>query len=197
MTDAECSDPPGPIGPICGGKRCLGGANAGAACTVNSECPGGGLCGVPGETQPNACAEDTSTPLSGCLPAGGNEGICADGPMDKSCAPPEQYQSCFGAGDCPITASCIAKTRECFPDNGVVGGSITAQGAIDPPLDASSAPTLGSVSCAPASAASVVNIAFGFPRPGTRDLEGDRAGHSVATPRQPSPRRLVIQPARS
>src|SRR5262249_21457418 len=38
FTNADCRDPAGPIGPICNGKRCLGGANAGAACSANSEC---------------------------------------------------------------------------------------------------------------------------------------------------------------
>src|SRR6185295_18094646 len=44
-TNADCPDPPGPIGPICGGRRCQTGVNAGAACTNNTECPGS-TCGV-------------------------------------------------------------------------------------------------------------------------------------------------------
>src|SRR5205823_2433355 len=60
MSNADCPDPAGPIGPICNGKRCLGGSNAGAACNVASECPTS-TCTVPGEpTKPSSCVDDTT-----------------------------------------------------------------------------------------------------------------------------------------
>ena len=49
-SNADC-----PGGVICGGKRCIGGANAGAVCAATSECPSGN-CGRPGQaTAPNQC----------------------------------------------------------------------------------------------------------------------------------------------
>src|SRR5205823_1588484 len=47
---------------ICGGRRCVGGANAGAPCSTNTMCPGG-ICARPGEpTKPVACVDDTTIP---------------------------------------------------------------------------------------------------------------------------------------
>ncbi len=37
--NGDCPDPAGPIGPICGGRRCIGGGNSGAACTVELRMP--------------------------------------------------------------------------------------------------------------------------------------------------------------
>src|SRR5262249_24783745 len=70
--NSDCPDPPGPIGPICNGKRCLSGTNNGAACTNDTECPGGGSCNRPGEpTRKNGCVDDTTTPAV-------NGNLCVD-----------------------------------------------------------------------------------------------------------------------
>src|SRR6185436_19897462 len=42
-TNADC-----PGGAICGGRRCVGGTNAGTPCTVASQCPSG-FCNRPGQ----------------------------------------------------------------------------------------------------------------------------------------------------
>jgi hypothetical protein len=101
-SDAECPVSGGNPG-ICGGFRCTAGVNAGAPCTNETECPGGGLCGVPGEaTQTNACAiDDSSTPVneSLCQDIGDNQGECPGAPIDKYCSIQKQH-SCDVDGDC-------------------------------------------------------------------------------------------------
>lgn len=52
---------------ICGGRRCIGGANAGTPCNLSSECPGGG-CGIPGaQTKSNECDDAICVPTSTCV----------------------------------------------------------------------------------------------------------------------------------
>src|SRR6185436_13651181 len=111
-SNADCPVSGGLPG-ICSGRRCLNGANAGAPCAVASECPGG-VCNRPGtSSKPNACDDDTTTPIDGtlCLETGGGVDICPDGPIDSNCAPPEQFRGCDGstqATDCPITGTCLS-----------------------------------------------------------------------------------------
>jgi hypothetical protein len=97
-TDGDCPDPPGPIGPICGGLRCIGGPNAGGPCTVagaSSECPGAGSCGRPGlATAPNQCNDAV------CTPTTGNEGECAAGPIEFFCEPNATMIGCVSQADC-------------------------------------------------------------------------------------------------
>jgi hypothetical protein len=118
-SNADCPISGGNPG-ICGGRRCIGGANAGAPCTTNTACPGGGICARPGEpTRPVACIDDTSSPGDGsvCAPIGGDEGECPDGPIDNNCATPEQFRGCSPATqllDCPITGTCVGTNRKCF-----------------------------------------------------------------------------------
>src|SRR5207244_2366686 len=51
-SNADC-----PGGAVCGGKRCVGGANAGTPCTANSQC-GTGFCSRLGEpSKQNACLD--------------------------------------------------------------------------------------------------------------------------------------------
>ncbi|MBI3767626.1 MAG: hypothetical protein HY271_03905 [Deltaproteobacteria bacterium] len=87
---------------ICGGKRCLGGPNAGVACTSNPDCPttcNGGLndgaactvasqcpmgacpaaCSLPGlRTKPNDCNGSTCSPVSTCV-GGCNDFLTCNG----------------------------------------------------------------------------------------------------------------------
>jgi hypothetical protein len=138
--NTDCTDPAGPIGPICGGLRCVGGGNAGAACTVNSACPGG-ACSRPGAaTAPNQCDDTFCYPETSCLggpnngtdctnnsecPSGtcgtGNEGSCAAGPFELYCEPVETFRGCTTNADCTFGGdTCtFGKFRECFLDNGV------------------------------------------------------------------------------
>ena len=81
-TNADCPISGGNPG-ICGGRRCLGGTNAGGPCSGSSTpCPGG-VCGRPGEpTLPNPCNDDSIQPGDGsiCHDSGDGQGMCPEGP---------------------------------------------------------------------------------------------------------------------
>jgi hypothetical protein len=124
-SNADCPDPDGagPFAGVCGGKRCSGGTNNGAPCTTGTQCPGGGSCTIPGTpTASNACLPPDGAP-DGCQPVGGNRGACVDGPSDNNCAAPEQHRGCTSGVDCPVTATCVSKQRECFLDMGLISGA--------------------------------------------------------------------------
>ena len=177
--NADCPDPAGPIGPICGGRRCLGGPNAGAACAANSECPGGGICNRPGEPpKPDACLEDTGSPDDAdCVDGDGDgAGECFNGPIISTCTAPHAQRGCFGDGDC-TPGTCESTARRCFSSGGGVPtdpgiGEVRAIGAADVPVHDTASPTLASVFCvAPTGSASVNNVA-GLPGPGRLTLQG-------------------------
>jgi hypothetical protein len=183
-TNADC-----PPTRICGGKRCLSGTNAGAACSANSQCPSSG-CGVPGEpTAPNACNLPDGAP-DGCQPiAGGNRGECVDGPFDRNCGPTATMVGCTGDGDCSSFKSCVGgsrdghvcsvssecpggscdaehcnvKLRPCYLDGGVIGGSVSAIGQADTPVNDVADPKVGALFCLVPTGASSVNTAAGLP----------------------------------
>jgi len=160
-TDADCPDPPGPIGPICGGRRCIGGSNNGAACALSSECPGGG-CFIPGiATAPNQCDDSI------CSPDVGNEGTCATGPFEQFCGPAETFRGCATNGDCPHPGDTCStgKFRDCFRDNGMIGASITGSGTAGTPSGHQSDGVLATVHCVPPTASSAVNASTGLPGP--------------------------------
>src|SRR5262249_54907647 len=155
-----------------GGKRCINGSNIGAPCAINSECPGG-ACDNPGEPPaPNACIDDTSTMLDGqlCQPNGGNEGICPEGPVDGRCSI-ESFRSCFDDTACkrPVDGgSCVACAagqtcnvgfRECFTDNGVIGGTVDVSGSPGIPCGDTGKPEVGTFFCIAPVTAGAVNIA--------------------------------------
>ena len=181
---------------ICGGKRCNGGTNNGAACSLtcaggtnvgapcvtssqcpgsscssSSQCPGGGLCSVPGTAPaPNQCDDTVCTP-NPLDTASSDEGTCAAGPFEQFCAI-DTYRGCLTDGDCPALGdTCtFGKNRDCFTDNGVIGGDISVAGFADPPVDSTAAPTLGSLFCIPPTVSSAVNGVGGFPGPGRLTL---------------------------
>ncbi len=184
------------IGPICGGRRCTGGGNAGAACTINSACPGG-ACGVPGAaTAPNQCddavcvAVDTcvagANAGAGCTVAsecpggicGGNEGACAGGPFELYCEPVETFRGCMSNADCTFGGdTCtLGKFRECFLDNGLIGESVTASGLVDAPVADEADPTLAALFCIGPTSSSAVNGAAGLPGLGKVELPGHARG---------------------
>ncbi len=85
-SNADCAP-----GVACGGRRCIGGGNVGAPCTVASQCPGGS-CGRPGlATKPNEC--DDAVCSSGLDPGNPNDGVCAAGPFDTFCSI-ETFRGC-------------------------------------------------------------------------------------------------------
>ncbi len=170
-SNADCPDnPPGTPG-ICGGKRCLSGTNAGAPCTAPSECPGG-LCGYPGEkTNPNSCWPPDGG-LDGCQPTTGNEGECVDGPVDQYCSV-QVSRACLVDSDCDPSdncpdclpgQACLTKPRKCFPDNGVLGGSVSVSGHADAPCAGTySTPSFSSLFCLSPSGSGAFNAAAGEP----------------------------------
>ena len=193
-TNADCPDPPGPTGPICGGKRCIAGTNAGTPCAATSECPSG-ACTFPGTaTAPNQCSDAT------CSPTTGNEGECSGGPFEQFCGPDATFAGCSTNADCASFTTCsggtnagrpcstaaqcpggtcvsqqtcsIGKFRKCFTDNGVVGNAIHATGAADPPVNGDSNPTLAALFCIGPTASSAVNSVAGLPGPGRLELPG-------------------------
>ncbi len=186
--NADCPDPAGPIGPICGGRRCLGGPNNGAACTNVSECPGGGFCARSGEpSRASACLDDTTTvgvlDCSDTSPVD-QEGECTSGPVTKTCslASGHAQRSCSTDADCGGGAgTCAAGNRPCFLTGGFTGrvgtNTLIANGLEDPPSRDVSQPTLGSVYCVAPTAAAAVNGVAGLPGPSRLTLKGTATGH--------------------
>ena len=167
-SNADCPISGGNPG-ICGGRRCIGGANAGTPCGASSECPAG-VCDRLGEkTQPNACQDDTGTPANEAVvcidtaPVGDGEGQCPGGPLNAHCAA-RPYSSCVTDPDCGVFGPCVLENQSCFLDNGMIGGSVTFTGTASPPVDDVSDPTvLGTLFCQVPSASSAVNATVGFP----------------------------------
>src|SRR5213079_2284629 len=93
-TSADC-----PGGAPCGAKRCLNGTNAGAVCTVASECPPSNACGRPGKTTaPNECTDATCSANASDTDSV-NEGQCEGGPFEQFCNI-ERFRGCTGDLDC-------------------------------------------------------------------------------------------------
>jgi hypothetical protein len=117
-------------GGICGGRRCIGGPNAGAPCSTASQCPAPSVCARPGQpTQLNGCSDQVCT-------ATADGGYCAEGPMLRACDI-ESYRECFTDDDCPAAGdSCVVRPQSCLPD------VVTATGAPDVPSGNVAHPTL-------------------------------------------------------
>lgn len=160
-TNADC-----PGGVICGGRRCVGGTNLGAACSTASECPSG-FCNRPGQpTKQNGCADSTCTLNTADGPT---EGICEAGPIDQSCSL-EPFRGCSNDADCnpPPSgncASCIpgqscgSSLRQCFLD------PIVRQGVAD-----TQTPVVAATFCIPPTSSQSVNQVAGLPGPGALEL---------------------------
>jgi hypothetical protein len=126
-------------------------------------------------TRPNACLDDSTTPLpdvEGCVPvsSGSNKGQCEAGPIDRVCSPLETFRSCLQTSECNGSDTCVPVNRPCFLDNGVVGGQVVAQGEADPPSNGVSNPTFASLFCIPPVAQPAVNAAGGLPGLGRLEL---------------------------
>lgn len=184
-TDADCPPSGGNPG-ICGGKRCLGGANAGGPCATASACPGGSCSKLGQSTRPHECVDDSSTPVDGshCLDVGGNEGLCPDGPVSQTCSV-ETHRACGSDADCnpaPYPGStcadcrpgqrCESRLQSCFTGDGIVGGVTRVSGATDVPCDGIAYPTLGSLFCVAPVGASAVNSTAGLPGLGRIRIPG-------------------------
>jgi hypothetical protein len=162
-TNADCG------AGICGGKRCLGGGNAGTPCTVSGDCLSA-VCSVPGlATAPNQCDDDTCSGVPG-----NNEGQCAAGPFDQFCGPHARYVGCFTDGDCtfPGDTCSIGKNRPCYTDNGTIGASVTSTGVADVPVNHEANDVLASLFCIGPTSSAAVNAAAGLPGLGRLALRG-------------------------
>lgn len=157
-TNADCPDPAGPIGPICGGRRCVNGSNSGAPCNATSECPGGSTCTVAGAaTQPNQCDDAV------CTPTGVNDGFCANGPFETYCSPRQTFRGCIVDQDCGAGDTCsLGRYRACFPTNGLLGDTVSAIGSADTPAGHEADPTLASLHCVAPTRSAAVNVSAGL-----------------------------------
>ena len=166
-------------------NTCLGGANQNGNCSVASECPGGsciagneGTCsGGPFDQfcGPNAtfqgCASDPDCAAQNNCVGGTNAGA-----------------ACIGASSCPGGGSCqskvggtqetcsIGRFRDCFLDNGVVGGTVNATGVAQAPVHDVSNPTLAALFCIGPTTSGSVNGAAGLPGLGRLELPGIAVG---------------------
>lgn len=175
------------------GKKC-----ACASCSGNSQIPcrndadcaaaAAGTCtnGAGTPRQPNACIDDTSIAGDGTLcsdvaPVGDGKGECPEGPLDQHCAI-ESYRSCVNSSDCPAAGdTCVQSPRPCYLDNGIVGGTIEAQG-----ITIDSGPgwywqRVGSVFCLAPTSSSAVNAAAGLPGAGRLEVGGEASNDGTAT----------------
>ncbi len=192
FTNADCTDPPGPIGPICNGQRCLGGVNAGAACTgAASQCPGSS-CSRPGESaKPSGCSDDTTIAnrVMECADGDGDgEGECTVSPIDQNCtvASGHAQRGCMNDDDCGGTSnSCGSFNRACFLTGGGTfqpagkndgSDSLIAAGMEDLPMNDVSNPTLGAVFCVAPTQAGAVNGVAGLPGPARVTIRGTAVG---------------------
>jgi hypothetical protein len=185
--NSDCPDPAGPVGPICGGRRCIGGSNAGTPCVNTTECPSGGICGKPGEpTKPSACLDDTATAgvldCSDTSPVDG-EGECTKGPITQHCsvASGHAQRGCTIDADCGGGAqSCESENRQCFLTGGFSGkngtNTLVANGQVDAPVNDVAHPTLGAVFCIGPTGLSSVNNVAGLPGPGRVTIKGTAKG---------------------
>lgn len=160
-TNADCSP-----GVVCGGRRCIGGTNAGAACSTASQCPSG-FCNRAGQpTAANGCADTVCT----ANPADGpQEGVCEGGPIDSNCSI-ETYRGCLNdqdcnpppSGNCPSCVSgqtCGSNLRQCFLD------AITRTG-----VPGTQTAVVAATFCIPPTASQSVNQVAGLPGPGALEL---------------------------
>jgi len=165
-------------------NTCAGGANINTNCSVDSECPGstcvaankGSCAGGPFEQfcGPNAtfqgCASDPDCAAQNNCVGGSNAGA-----------------ACIGASSCP-GGSCqskvggtqetcsIGRFRDCFLDNGVVGGTVNATGVAQAPVHDVSNPTLAALFCIGPTTSGSVNGAPGLPGLGRLELPGIAVG---------------------
>jgi hypothetical protein len=183
--NSDCPDPPGLIGPICGGRRCLSGVNLGAACTNNTECPAS-ACGKPGQaTQPSACVDDTTIPnhFDCSDPDLDGVGRCENGPNDGQCsvASGHAQRQCTFDADCGgASLSCESIARACFLTGGFTAdpgsNTLLAVGMADVPMNDVSNPTLGSVFCVGPTSSSSINNVAGLPGPSRITIKGTAVG---------------------
>jgi hypothetical protein len=166
----------------CGGKRCIGGSNAGSPCSVSSECPGLAACGVPGpRTQPNSCdgGADDCVVGDNAMSLSPNERVCASGPFELYCSPGETFRGCIVDSDCPRPGDTCrrGKFRECF-DTGTIGDVVTASGRPDVRIAHQAHPTLAALFCVNVTHDTFVDT-MGLPGLGRLELRGEVVDNGI------------------
>jgi hypothetical protein len=130
----------------------------------DADCPASGTCGnaLVEPTRPNDCNGGVCTP-NGTDTDSIDEGECASGPNDGLCVL-ERYRPCLINGDCTMVGdSCAFAPRECYTDNGVVGGDVEVGGMSDPPISGVASVELGGLFCVPPNGISAINSGAGYP----------------------------------
>jgi hypothetical protein len=190
--NTDCPDPAGPIGPICGGRRCLSGVNVGNACSAGADCPGSS-CGKVGQaTAPSGCTDNTSFGFPNnhfdCAdPDGDGVGRCESGPNDGQCsvASGHAQRGCMGDAECGgAPLSCESVARSCYLTGGGTfapaadqgSDTLIAVGEADPPVNDVSHPTLGAVFCVGPTSSSSINNVAGLPGPARVTIKGTATG---------------------
>lgn len=171
-------------------KACLGGANEGRLCTVDSECPGGtctGQCFCSGEVRPNACFAacvgggndaspcdiDDDCPGGFCHAGdcrvdpgdtGSNqEGVCTVSPTDRFCVA-TPIKGCTSDANCQPSAACPyctpGDTCQIRPRACFVNSGIVRQGSPGMPDHETAA-----IYCVPGNGGAI-DTSAGFPGPG-------------------------------
>ena len=98
-----------------------------------------------------------------------NEGVCAEGPVDRFCAI-EAFKSCSSNAECTAPGdSCVSRNHECFTESGTIGQSISVAG-----VASISAPTLGGIGCVGPTrpTVGVFDTILGYPGPARVTLPG-------------------------
>lgn len=163
-SNADCPESGGAPG-ICGGRRCLGGANVGMPCTSSSQCSFA-ACGRPGEpTRPDTCNDDDEAPSQPlCHPLTTEQGECVFGPVNTVCAQ-QPHRFCVSDDDCrPPNGNvpgdvCESKQRPCFLE------PIVATGTPDVAVDSVAHPLLAATLCIPPTERAAQNAVSGLPGP--------------------------------
>ncbi len=188
-TDSECPASTCEGGTTCGGKRCVISGQAppnGAPCTSNAEC--GNKC-VGGVNDGAACTLDSECPGAFCLTGGcvrqgeatrgnkcdGGPGDCLGGVCQTGlllfCSN-ETFRECTNDTQCPGGGLCnVGLLHKCY-DNGLVGDSANATGVPDAPAGHAADPTLASLFCMGPTVSSAANIVAGLPGLGRLELQG-------------------------
>jgi hypothetical protein len=165
-------------------NTCVGGTNQDANCVDNSECPGGtcaagneGTCAAgpfdqycgPVGTFKGCTSDADCTGLNACV-GGGTPGLACS--IDGDCSGGLCKSKLGGVAELCINGH----NRDCFLDNGVLGGTVVATGLADPPTNDQSDPTLAALFCIGPTSSGAVNGAAGLPGLGRLELPGHAQG---------------------
>jgi len=82
------------------------------------------------------------------------------------CGPQETFRGCINNADCPAAGdTCsISKNRECYTDNGVIGGDVSSCGSPGTVCgNTNTDNTVSSLTCVPPTTSPAANSVLGLP----------------------------------